>query len=337
MYCVAEWWFDAEPMSATEARAFWIVEPGRGEIRDEILSQAGSEDVEVRALFSGISRGTEALVFNGRVPPSEYDRMRAPFQAGDFPSPVKYGYASVGRVVRGPNGVEGRNVFVLYPHQTRYVVPARSAYLLPERVPPGRAILAANLETALNGVWDARPHVGDRIAVIGAGTVGCLVAWLAKQIAACDVQLIDVNPRRQAIAAVLGVPFATPEQATAHADLVIHSSGSPSGLDLALRLAEFETRIVEMSWYGTETVPLALGGAFHAKRLSLVSSQVGSVATSQRPRWDHRRRMELAISMLTDPVLDSLITDESEFEHLPDVMARLANGAGDTLCHRIRY
>jgi 2-desacetyl-2-hydroxyethyl bacteriochlorophyllide A dehydrogenase len=320
-----------------DARAFWIVEPGRGEIREEILPPAGSEDVEVRALFSGISRGTEALVFNGRVPVSEYGRMRAPFQAGDFPAPVKYGYASVGRVERGPHGVQGRNVFVLYPHQTRYVVPARSVYLLPEQMPPGRAILAANLETAINGLWDAQPHVGDRITVIGGGTVGCLVAWLARQIAACEVQLIDVNPQRRAVAAKLGVSFATPDQGAEHADIVIHASGTPPGLDLALRLAAFETRIIEMSWYGSETVPLELGGAFHAKRLSLISSQVGSVAASQRARWDHRRRMELAISMLTDPRLDALITGESEFDRLPEVMARLANGAGDTLCHRIRY
>ncbi|HEX7792900.1 MAG TPA: zinc-binding alcohol dehydrogenase [Vicinamibacterales bacterium] len=320
-----------------DARAFWIAEPGRGEIREEILPRAGSDDVEVRALFSGISRGTEALVFKGRVPPSEYARMRAPFQAGEFPAPVKYGYASVGCVDRGPRDVEGRNVFVLYPHQTRYVVPARSAYVLPEGVPPGRAILAANLETAINGLWDARPHVGDRIAVVGGGTVGCLVAWLARQIAACDVQLIDVNPQRRAIAAKLGLSFASPDEAQEYADVVIHASGSPSGLDLALRLAAFETRIIEMSWYGSESVPLGLGGAFHAKRLSLVSSQVGSVAASQRARWDHRRRMELAISMLREPVLDALITGESEFDRLPDVMAGLANGAGDTLCHRIRY
>ena len=320
-----------------DARAFWIVAPGRGEIREEILPPARSDDVEVRALFSGISRGTEALVFKGRVPPSEYDRMRAPFQTGEFPAPVKYGYASVGCVDRGPRDVEGRNVFVLYPHQTRYVVPARSAYVLPEGVPPGRAILAANLETAINGLWDARPHVGDRIAVVGAGTVGCLVAWLAGQIAACDVQLIDVNPQRRAIAATLGVSFASPDQAHGDADAVIHASGSPAGLDVALGLAAFETRIIEMSWYGSHSVALPLGGAFHAKRLSLVSSQVGSVAASQRARWDHRRRMELAISMLREPVLDALITGESDFDRLPDVMARLASAAGDTLCHRVRY
>src|SRR5215468_5251470 len=207
----------------SEARSFWIIGSRLGEIRTEILPEPRHDEVLVRTLFTGISRGTEALVFCGGVPESEYRRMRAPFQAGDFPAPVKYGYASVGRVDRGPHGVEGRNVFVLYPHQTRYVVPARSTYLLPERVPPERAILAANLETAINGLWDARPHVGDRIAVVGAGAVGCLTAWLARQIAACDVQLIDVNPERRAIAAKLGVSFATPEQAAEHADVVIHA------------------------------------------------------------------------------------------------------------------
>jgi 2-desacetyl-2-hydroxyethyl bacteriochlorophyllide A dehydrogenase len=324
-------------MSVTEARAFWIVEPGRGEIRDEVLPSAGGDDVVVRTMFSGISRGTEALVFSGRVPASEYDRMRAPFQSGEFPAPIKYGYASVGRVEHGPANLQGRNVFVLYPHQSKYVVPARAAYVLPDRVPSNRAILAANLETAINGLWDARPHVGDRVAVIGAGTVGCLVAWLASRIAGCDVQLVDVNPHRHSIATTLGVSFAAPESAGGNADVVVHASGSAAGLDLALRLAAFETHIVEMSWYGSDRVPLALGQAFHSKRLSLISSQVGQVAASQRARWDHRRRMELALSMLTEPALDALITGESEFEAIPSVMAQLANAPGDTICHRIRY
>src|SRR5262245_28183793 len=197
-----------------EARAFWIVEPGRGEIRVEAVPPAGGDDVVVRTMFSGISRGTEGLVFQGRVPASEYERMRAPFQSGDFPAPIKYGYASVGRVESGPAALQGRNVFVLYPHQSRYVVPARFAYVLPDRVPSNRAILAANLETAINGLWDARPQIGDRIAVVGGGTVGCLVAWLASRIAGCDVQLIDVNPRRHAVATTLGVRFAAPEDAT---------------------------------------------------------------------------------------------------------------------------
>jgi threonine dehydrogenase-like Zn-dependent dehydrogenase len=291
----------------------------------------------VRALYSGISRGTEALVFNGRVPPSEYRRMRAPFQVGDFSFPLKYGYASVGRVEQGPSDLLNRNVFVLYPHQTRYVVPLQAVHLLPDDVPPARAVLAANLETAINGLWDARPHLGDRVVVIGAGTVGCLTGWLARRIPGCEVELVDVNPDRAAIAGALGVRFLRPEMVSEGADLVIHASGSPEGLELALRIAASEATITEMSWYGDETVHLRLGEAFHARRLTLQSSQVGDVASSQRARWSPRRRMHLTLRMLTDRALDVLITGESEFEELPATMASLANGAGRTLCHRIRY
>jgi len=322
---------------ADQARAFWVAEPGRGEIRDETLSAPAADEVVVRALFSGVSRGTEALVFQGRVPASEHERMRAPFQAGDFPAPVKYGYASVGTVEHGPADLQGRRVFTLFPHQTRYVVPARSVTVVPDHVPPQRAVLAANLETAINGVWDALPHVGDRITVVGAGTVGCLVAWIAGRIAGCLVELVDVNPARATIARALGVRFAEPASAREGADVVIHASGSASGLALALRLAAFEATIVEMSWYGDQAVPVALGEAFHSRRLTLKSSQVGSIAPAQRARWDTARRMQLALAMLTEPALDALITGESDFETLPAVMVQLATSPGDTLCHRIRY
>lgn len=324
-------------MSSDAARAFWIVAPGRGEIRAEPLPAPSPGDVVVRALFSGISRGTEALVFQGRVPASEHQRMRAPFQAGEFPAPIKYGYASVGRVEQGRADLVDRQVFVLYPHQTRYIVPADSVHVLPERVPAERAVLAANLETAVNVLWDARPHVGDRMAVVGAGTVGCLIAWLAARMPGCDVELVDINPRRASIARTLGARFATAESASEHADVVVHASGSAEGLALALRIAGFEATIVEASWHGAERVPVPLGEAFHAKRLTLKSSQVGSVAASQRARWDTRRRMQLALELLADPALDVLVTGESEFDALPDVMARLATAPGDTLCHRIRY
>jgi len=324
-------------MPATSARAFWIAAPGRGEIRDEEIGGPSAADVVVRALYSGISRGTEALVFQGRVPATEYQRMRAPFQAGEFPAPVKYGYSSVGRVERGPADLVGRDVFVLYPHQTHYVVAATSVHVLPPQVPPARAVLAANLETAINALWDARPHVGDRIAVVGGGTVGCLAAWLAGRMPGCDVELVDTRASRAAIARALGVRFAPPDRASGHADLVIHASGTGAGLETALRLAGFEATIVEVSWYGDERVTVPLGGGFHANRLTLKSSQVGSVADSQRPRWDARRRMGLALTMLADPALDALITGESSFDELPHVLARLASDPGDELTHRIRY
>jgi 2-desacetyl-2-hydroxyethyl bacteriochlorophyllide A dehydrogenase len=320
-----------------EAKAFWVAAPGRGEIRSETLPEPDDHQVLVHALYSGISRGTESLVFAGRVPPSERARMRAPFQSGEFPAPVKYGYASVGRVARGPRALQDRTVFVLYPHQTRYVVPATAVHVLPDTIPPERAVLAANLETAINGIWDADPRVGDRISVIGAGTVGCLVAWLAARIAGCEVELVDVNPRRAPVAAALGVRFADPDAASVNADVVIHASGSPAGLAVATNIAGFEARIVELSWFGDQMVPLPLGQAFHVRRLTIASSQVGTVAAAQRARWDTRRRMELTFRLLADASLDVLITGESSFDTLPAVMEALSDSPGDTLCHRIRY
>ncbi len=320
----------------THARAFWVAAPGRGEIRDEALPSEGPGDTRVRTLFSAVSRGTESLVFNGRVPESEWSRMRAPFQSGDFPAPVKYGYASVGAVESGPAQLVGRTVFSLYPHQTRYVVPAEAVHPLPEGLDPARAVLAANMETALNGVWDAEVKPGDRVVVVGGGTVGCLVAWLAGRIPGCDVTLVDVNPMRASVAAALGVQFST-SAAGMDADVVLHTSGVPAGLAAALEAAAFEARIVEMSWFGAQAVTLPLGEAFHAKRLSIVSSQVGAVATSQRTRWTYRRRMTLALSLLRDAALDAVITGESPFETLPDTMLRLAAAPPDVICHRIRY
>jgi 2-desacetyl-2-hydroxyethyl bacteriochlorophyllide A dehydrogenase len=320
-----------------DARAFWVTAAGRGEIRTEALRPPADGEVVITALYSGVSRGTEALVFNGRVPPTEWDRMRAPFQDGTFPAPVKYGYSMVGRVERGPDALTGRIVFVLHPHQTRFIVPAHQVHLLPDDVPPPRAVLAANLETAINGVWDAGPHVGDRIAVIGAGAVGSLAAWLVSRIVGCDVELIDVNPRRATLAEGLRVRFADPSTASRDVDLVIHASGTPEGLELALQVAGTEATIVELSWFGDRIVPLSLGEAFHARRLTIASSQVGRIAAPQRARWDSRRRMHLVLALLRDPDLDVLISGESAFEQLPEVMATLARAPGDALCHRIRY
>ena len=325
------------PRSVTAARAFWITAPGRGEIRAEPLRARADDEVLVEALYSGISRGTEALVFNGRVPPGEYERMRAPFQAGEFPAPVKYGYASVGRVIEGPDALLGRTVFCLYPHQTRYVVPAHAVHPVPDGVPAERAVLAANLETAVNGLWDAAPAIGDRIAVVGAGTVGCLVAWLAARIPGTRVELDDIDPAKRSAADALGVRFAPPADATRDADVVIHASGAAEGLEAALALAGFEARVVEMSWYGDRRISVPLGAAFHSLRLKLLSSQVGSVAATQRARWDARRRLALALELLADPRLDALISGESPFDDLPSLLPRLAAAPAGTLCHRIRY
>lgn len=324
-------------MTSEQARAFWVTAPGQGAILDELLPTPSATDAVVRTVYSAISRGTESLVFTGRVPEAERERMRAPFQAGAFPAPVKYGYCNVGVVESGPDGIRDRTVFSLFPHQTRFVLPAAAAYVLPDDVPAQRAVLAANMETAVNGVWDAGILPGDRLAVIGAGTIGCLVAWLASQIRGTEVCLIDVNPARASVAAALGVDFALPAAAPDERDVVMHVSGAPEGLELALTLGAFEATIVEMSWFGSQQVALPLGEGFHAKRLSIRSSQVGHVATCRRARWDYRRRMAFAISLLRESALDALITGEDAFESMPAVMHALATGARDAICHRIRY
>lgn len=322
---------------ADVARAFWTVAPGRGELRDEPLAAPGAGEVLVEALFSSISRGTESTVFHGRVPPEEYQRMRAPFQAGDFPGPLKYGYASVGRVVGGSPELEGTTVFVLYPHQTRYVVPATAVHVVPDDVPAARAVLAANMETALNGVWDAGVAAGDRITVVGAGTIGCLVAWLCSRVPGCEVELVDVAEARAATARALGVTFKRADQASRDRDIVVHASGSSEGLDTALGVAGFEARVVELSWYGDRPVHASLGKAFHARRLTLMSSQVGHLPAHRRARWTNARRLAKALALLADPALDTMITGESAFDDLPRTMPIVAGDAGGTLTHRVRY
>jgi 2-desacetyl-2-hydroxyethyl bacteriochlorophyllide A dehydrogenase len=317
------------------ATAFWLTGPRQACLRAEGLS-AGDGEIEIEALFSAISRGTESLVFEGHVPESEWTRMRCPFQEGDFSFPVKYGYASVGRIVGPPTALTGRMAFVLHPHQSRYFVPIDAVFPLPEQVPPGRAILAANLETALNIVWDAGVLPGDRVAIVGAGVVGALAAWLCARIPATAVTLVDVNQKRGRLADALGCAFAGPGDVPADCDVVIHASATSEGLATAVAAAGFEARIIEASWYGTRPVKVELGGAFHSRRLQLVSSQVGDVPPGRRARWSRARRLGTALDLLADDRLDALISGESPFNALPELYAGILSDP-DTLCHRIRY
>lgn len=320
------------------AEALWYTAPGQAEIRQEPLAVAsGPGEVRIETLYGCISRGTERLVFTGAVPASEYERMRAPCMAGDFPFPVKYGYAAVGRVVAGPDALVGRVAFALYPHQTVFSVPADRVALLPDNVPASRAVLAANMETAVNALWDAAPGPLDRIAVVGAGVVGCLCAWLAAKLPGAGVTLIDIDKGRAGIAAALGMAFALPDAAPEDCDLVIHASASQAGLATALRLAGHEATVLELSWYGTAGVAIPLGGAFHSRRLRLISSQVGLVAPSHRPRWSHGRRLAAALTLLADPVLDVLIAPAVDFRDLPAALPRILTGPDGVLCQLIRY
>ena len=322
---------------ARVAEAFWLREPGCGEIRAVELPEPGLGDVVVRTLRSGISRGTETLVFRGAVPPDQRATMRAPFQEGDFPGPVKYGYLNVGAVEEGPADLRGRTVFCLYPHQTAYVVPAGSVAVVPEGVPAARAVLAGTVETAINALWDAAPAIGDRIAVVGAGMVGCCVARLLRRHPAVQVTLVDLDPGRADVAATLEVDFAVPEAAPGSLDLVVHTSATSAGLQRSLDLLAHEGTVLDLSWYGDTEVQLPLGGAFHARRLAIRSSQVGTLSPARASRRTSADRLALALELLRDPAFDALLTGESRFEDLPDVMARLAAGSLPALCHTLTY
>jgi hypothetical protein len=300
------------------------------EIRREAIAPPGTGEIRVKTLYTAISRGTESLVLGGRIPVGEFQRMRAPFMAGDFPFPVKYGYAAVGRVEDGGDALRDKTVFALYPHQTAFNIPASAAVALPEDVPPHRAVLAANM-------WDAAPGPADRIAIVGAGVVGSLVAYLCGRIAGTDVTLVDINSSRAELAGKLGVSFAEPGNAKADCDLVVHASGSPDGLRTALELAGDEATVLEMSWYGDAAVTAMLGGPFHSRRLRLVSSQVGRVAPSHRPRWTRGRRLAAAIALLNDQRLDALLEPGVAFGDLPDQLPRILDAKTGILCQPVVY
>jgi threonine dehydrogenase-like Zn-dependent dehydrogenase len=320
----------------TSARALWITSPGHAELRSERLPELSGDLVQVETTFSALSRGTESLVFRGGVPPSLYASMRCPHQAGELSLPVKYGYCSVGRVVAGAEHV-GRRVFCLHPHQDRYVVPKADLAFIPDSVPDRRAVLAANMETAINGVWDAAPMLGSRVAVIGAGAVGLLSASLLSQLPGIQLEVVDVSPDKDGICNALGLRSVRPEGATPDCDLVLHASGSPAGLETALGLCGFEATIIELSWYGDQKVTLSLGGRFHNARLRIQSSQVGHVATSQRARWSYQRRMALALRLLSDERYDALLSEGIPFDELPAALPKLLVRPTATVTQLIQY
>jgi hypothetical protein len=320
-----------------QGRALWYVAPGRVELRDEPVGAPGAGEVQVRALYGAISRGTERLVHAGRVPPSEYQRMRAPLMVGAFPFPVKYGYSTVGRVAAGATELRNRTVFCLHPHQDLFTVPMGAVVPLPDGVSPARAVLAANMETALNAVWDGMPGPAQRIAIVGGGVLGLLVAYLCARLPGADVTVVDIVPARAKLARAFGGEFAEPGEAPVDCDLVFHASASAAGLATALRLAGEEATVIELSWYGAGEVAIPLGETFHSRRLRLVSSQVGQVAPSQRPRWPHARRLAAAVALLSDPVLDLLLGPEVAFAHLSQSLPELLGPESTALCPLIRY
>ena len=319
------------------AQALWYIAPEQAELRAESLPSLAEGAVQVRSIFGALSRGTESLVYRGQVPETEYARMRAPFMGGDFPFPVKYGYSNVGRVELGPDALVGQLVFSLMPHQTAFHASSDSVIAIPPGLEASRAVLGANMETALNAVWDAAPGPGDRIAVIGAGVVGCLVAYLCGHLPGAEVTLVDINPERALVARALGVQFASPQAAPQECDVVIHCSANASGLTTALGCAGEEATVLELSWYGSGMVAAPLGGAFHSRQIRLQASQVGHISASRRPRWTYRRRLSAALNMLQDSRLDVLLAPAVDFTNLPAHLPEILGRQSTVLCQLIRY
>lgn len=319
------------------AKALWYVAPGMLQLQVDTLLPVTEGNVRIRMAFSGISRGTERLILQGAVPESEYQSMRAPFQSGDFPFPIKYGYSAAGEVVAGPAELIGEHVFCLYPHQDQFIVPETSIALVPKNIPLRRATLAANMETALNAIWDAGAGPGDRISVIGAGVVGLLTAHLASRIPGTSVTIIDTNSTRGAIAEAIGLGFAAPDQAPNDCDIVFHTSSSESGLQTAIACAGMEATIIEMSWYGDRPVSVQLGGAVHSRRLRLISSQVGQISPTHRPRWSYNRRLSKAITLLDAPILDRIVDQEIQFDEAPKLLPIVLDKDYQELPPVIRY
>lgn len=325
------------PSARPGNRALWYTGRARAELRPVSVPEAGSGEALILTLWSAISRGTERLVWDGRVPLSEYERMKAPFQEGEFPYPVKYGYCAVGIVEQGPKDWLGVPVFSLHPHQTRFIAPVERLVAIPDNLPLRRATLAANMETALNALWDSGAGPGDRIVIVGAGLVGLLVAYLAARLPGAEVAVVDIEPERSPVVTALGAEFRTPGAVAGDADVVFHASATEPGLFTALGAAGAEATIVELSWYGDARVCVPLGGAFHSKRLKLISSQVGQVAPTRRPRWTYARRLRKALDLLQDDALDRLITGEVPFDDLPQALPDIFNPAAPALATVVRY
>ena len=324
-------------MATDRWTAYWTMAPRHGVLRTEPARAPQADEALVRAICSGVSRGTEMLVHGGRIPAEVGESMRAPFQVGSWPGPVKYGYLSVGVVEEGPVELKGARVFCLHPHQDRYVVPVSALTRVPDHVPSDRAVLAGTVETAINALWDAGPRIGDRIAVVGAGMVGGAVAALLRSFPLERLQLLDVNSARSALASDLGIELTHPDDAAAENDLVFHCSATEGGLARSLQLLGEEAELIELSWYGTTQPRVPLGAAFHARRLTVRASQVGVVAAARRSRRTTSDRLALAMRMLEDPVFDSFITGHAPFSALPETMELIFSDGAETLCQVIDY
>lgn len=326
------------------ATALWFPRARTVELRREVLPAPGPGEVRVRALASGLSHGTEMLVYRGEVPAGtglDLSTLR-----GSFAFPISYGYASVGRVVSAAEDVDaprpGDLVFVHHPHQTGYVVPASLPVILPADLPPELGVFLANVETAINVMLDAHPRLGERVVIFGQGVVGLLLTQLARRTGVERIVTVDPIPLRRELSLRVGadVSLAPGDSVAAKlrdltggvgADLAVEASGNPAALAAALNCVAAEGTVVVSSWYGTKEVTLPLGEAFHRGRIRLVSSQVGSIDPALTARWNHRRRLDLARDLLPTLLLAPLITHRVPFVDAAEAYALVDRHHGESV------
>lgn len=323
----------------SEARALWHDGRQKSSIRKEELHPLQEGWCEIQTVFSSISPGTESLVARGKVPGEVQGDMACPYMGGEYPFPVKYGYSLVGEVVAGSRDMKGKMVHVLHPHQTRCRVREEDVYPVPPAVPAERATLASNMETAVNALWDSGATIGDRVLVVGFGTVGSLVTRLVSGLPGVRVQVVDTDTEKVKLAGQMGFEASTPDggEGGTGFDLVFHTSGTGKGLQAAVDRVGFEGLVVDLSWYGNRKVSLALGGTFHTGRKKIVSSQVSYVAAGKRSRWDRNRRKELVFSCLEDAGYDAHLTSAVSFEDLPELFRTLRNSPARELSYLVTY
>jgi threonine dehydrogenase-like Zn-dependent dehydrogenase len=319
------------------ARAFWLTGKGRGALKREALPDPGGEEwCVVRAMFSAVSPGTERLVADGKVPVALRKEMRCPYMGGNFPFPVKYGYSLVGEVVQGPVELRGRKVHVLHPHQDVCVVRSEDVRPLPDDLPPARATLASNMETAVTAAWDSGVALGERVLVVGFGIVGSLIARIFGLGPAVDLEIAEKRPDRRRLAESMGFR-ATGRPSAESFDVAFDTSGTPAGLQTAIDSVGVEGRVVAVSWFGAEPVRLDLGGSFHSRRKRIIGSQVSRIPGSLRPRWDIRRRTELVFRLLERPEFDLHVGPTVPFTELPKAFETLVRRSPGGLSPLIMY
>lgn len=312
-------------MKKLSAESFWIRKKNNSFIKKHSISIPQNNEVLVKTIYSGISYGTEKIVYSGNVPKSQRSLMRCPYQEGEFGSNVKYGYMNVGKVMNGPSKLVNRYVYTLYPHQTQYVLPLEELTFIPKLIPIKRCLLTANMETAINAMWDTLPTCGDKILIIGAGIVGFLMAYILMTIIGIEILLIDTDKEKSKIAKIFGIKFSCSIPKSYNANIIYECSGNPSVIDILSSHVNDETVICIMSWYGNSVSNINFGNEFFSKRTKILFSQVAKVSHNRDKYWNNKKRKDLAISLLNDDKLDNLIEkDMISFHDLPEFFSNTA-------------